>query len=287
MGKIIIVFFVFMKLNLTLVIFFLNFSPIYCHGKLLHTIQMAGIYTDSKTFVDMKIKTTEKDVLNKFEVLLNETENSPSKTEIQDFLKKNFDREGSEFEAWEPPDWKQSPKFLTKIKDPRFKDWATHLNLLWKFLGRKIKDDVRENPSLYSIIYVPNPVIVPGGRFREFYYWDSYWIMKGLVYSEMMDTVKGMIENLLHIVDVYGHIPNGGRIYYLMRSHPPLLSPMVQLYYEHTKDLEFIRKNVHLMEKEFQFWMNNRTVKIEKDGKHYTLARYKEGSTGPRPESYR
>lgn len=262
-------------------------SNIYCHGQLLHTVQMAGIYTDSKTFVDMKIKTSANETLEKFAQMMNDTSNSPSRTDIQNFMKKNFDREGSEFEAWDPPDWKQSPEFLSKIKDPKFKDWAVNLNLLWKFLGRKIKDEVRDHPELYSIIYVPNPVIVPGGRFREFYYWDSYWILKGLLLCEMIDTVRGMVENFLHIVDTYGHIPNGGRIYYLMRSHPPLLLPMVQLYFDHTKDLEFIKQHITVMEKEFQFWMTNRTVKIEKDGKHYTLGRYKESSYGPRPESYR
>lgn len=235
----------------------------------------------------MKIKTSANDTLQKFEKMMNETGSAPSRSEIQNFVKENFDREGSEFEAWDPPDWKQSPEFLSKIKDPKFKDWAVNLNLLWKFLGRKIKDEVRDHPELYSIIYVPNPVIVPGGRFREFYYWDSYWILKGLLLCEMIDTVRGMVENYLHIVGKYGHIPNGGRIYYLMRSHPPLLLPMVQLYYEHTKDLNFIKQHIQVMEKEFQFWMNNRTVKIEKDGKHYTLARYKESSYGPRPESYR
>lgn len=56
-----------------------------------------------------------------------------------------------------------------------------------------------------------------GGRFREFYYWDSYWIIKGLLLSEMRSTAMGMISNFLEIVDRFGFIPNGGRIYYLMR----------------------------------------------------------------------
>lgn len=248
---------------------------------------MAGLYTDSKTFVDMKIKTSPEEVLHRFELMMNVTDNTPTKAEIQNFVKENFDREGSEFQAWDPPDWKQSPSFLSKVKDRKFRDWASHLNLLWKFLGRKIKDEVHEHPELYSIIYVPNAVIVPGGRFREFYYWDSYWIMKGLLLSEMTDTVRGMIENFLHIVRTYGHIPNGGRIYYLMRSQPPLLSTMVQMYFEHTKDIEFVQKHIGALEKEFEFWMRNRTVAVEKDGKHYTLARYNDRSYGPRPESYR
>lgn len=56
-----------------------------------------------------------------------------------------------------------------------------------------MKEDVKLNPQQYSIIHVPNPVIVPGGRFREFYYWDSYWIVKGLLLSEMYGTVKGKL----------------------------------------------------------------------------------------------
>jgi len=39
------------------------------------------------------------------------------------------------------------------------------------------------------MIYVPHPFIIPGGRFREFYYWDSYWIVQGLLISHMNQTV--------------------------------------------------------------------------------------------------
>lgn len=61
----------------------------------------------------------------------------------------------------------------------------------------------------------------------EFYYWDSYWITEGMLLCDMKDTVKGMIENLLSMAERYGFVPNGGRIYYLSRSQPPLLIPMV------------------------------------------------------------
>lgn len=69
-----------------------------------------------------------------------------------------------------------------------------------------------------------------------------------------------MIENFLHMVDTYGHVPNGGRVYYTMRSQPPLLIPMVDLYYQATKDTDFLRKYYSLLEDEFNFWINNRTV---------------------------
>lgn len=69
-----------------------------------------------------------------------------------------------------------------------------------------------------------NPFIIAGGRFLEFYYWDSYWIIRGLLICEMYQSAKGMIENFLSVIDRFGFIPNGGRIYYLARSQLPLLS---------------------------------------------------------------
>ncbi|XP_057324477.1 trehalase-like isoform X2 [Microplitis mediator] len=271
----------------------INFNPItrnniYCHGDLLHQVQMSRIFPDSKTFVDMKMKKSPSETLKKFETMMNDvTEHPPSPEEIRRFVEDNFDEAGSEFEDWNPIDWRKEPKFLKGIKDPNLRKFASDLNDIWKSLGRKMKDDVRINQDLYSILYVPHPVIVPGGRFREFYYWDSYWIIKGLLLSEMHVTVRGMLTNFVSIVKEYGFIPNGGRIYYTMRSQPPMLTPMVKVYLDETNDVDWLKENLWLLEKEFDFWMTNRTVEVEKNGHNYTLARYYESSSGPRPESYR
>ncbi|XP_018905452.1 trehalase isoform X1 [Bemisia tabaci] len=262
-------------------------SEVYCHGTLLHTVQMAGLYHDSKTFVDMKMKFSPNETVGMFAELMKRTESRPSRLQLELFVNETFEPPGSEFEAWDPSDWVQTPGFLGRVKDKELSEWAAQLNDLWKFLGRKMRDDIKHHPDLYSIIYVPNPVIVPGGRFREFYYWDSYWIIRGLLLSEMYHTVRGMLENFLTIVEEYGLIPNGGRVYYAKRSHPPLLIPMVKSYLDTTKNITFLRANIDTMEKEFLFWMTNHTVKVEKNGKFYTLARYKDSSSGPRPESYR
>ena len=93
----------------------------------------------------------------------------------------------------------------------------------------QVREDVKYHPELHSILFVPNPFIVPGGRFREFYYWDTYWIVKGLLFSEMYETAQGVIRNLAYMVDNHGFVPNGGRVYYLLRSQPPLLTSMVEL----------------------------------------------------------
>ncbi|XP_018343589.1 PREDICTED: trehalase isoform X2 [Trachymyrmex septentrionalis] len=262
-------------------------SEIYCHGDLLHTVQMAGIYKDSKYFVDMKMKRPANETLASFWAFMKGTHNAPNKHQVEKFVNDTFEQPGYEFEDWDPADWTATPKFLQNIEDDELRKFGSDLNHIWKLLGRKMRDDVRINEQLYSIIYVPNPVIVPGGRFREFYYWDSYWIVKGLLLSEMHDTVKGMLNNFVKIVDKIGFIPNGGRIYYEMRSHPPLLIPMVDEYLKTTHDDAWLKENLWLLEKEFNFWMTNRTVDIEKDGINYTLARYYEESSGPRPESYK
>lgn len=146
---------------------------------------MAQIFSDSKTFVDMKLKAKPAETLEKFRELQNATDFAPTKEQIKEFVEANFEEPGQEFEAWTPDDWHDNPKFVAQIKDENLKEFALGLNHLWLDLGRKMKDSVKEHEDLYSIIYVPNPVIVPGGRFREFYYWDSYWIIKGLLLSEM------------------------------------------------------------------------------------------------------
>ncbi|KAH1030103.1 hypothetical protein HUJ05_003228 [Dendroctonus ponderosae] len=263
------------------------FSEIYCHGRLLDTIQMAKIYPDSKKFVDMKMKYSPNDTLAKFDLFMSDfKEKKPTREDVQHFVELNFEAEGQEFEDWRPEDWVEHPKFLDNIQDRDFQRWAKKLNHIWTTLGRKMKDEVKSHQEHYSIIWIPNPVIVPGGRFREFYYWDSYWILQGLMLSEMHHTARGILENFLYIVEKYGYIPNGGRIYYLARSQPPLLIPMVNMYYEFTRDATFIQQNLPTLEKEFDYWMTNHSKVVHLDGKNYTLAVYGDRSQGPRPESY-
>lgn len=211
-------------------------SEIYCQGQLLHTVQMKEIYTDSKTFVDMKMKGKPKETLEAFNAFMAEKNNDPSREELKAWVESNFEKPGAEFEDWIPDDWVANPAFLKHIKDADLREFASKLNQIWHELGRKMIADVAINSDQYSIIPVDHPVIVPGGRFREFYYWDSYWIVKGLLLSEMKKTTRGMLENFLSIVQRYGFIPNGGRIYYSMRSQPPLLCAMVKAYVDATND---------------------------------------------------
>lgn len=125
---------------------------------------------------------------------------------------------------------------------------------------------------------------IQGGRFLEFYYWDSYWIILGLLHSEMQNTAKGMLLNFFSVIDRYGFIPNGGRIYYLTRSHPPMLTTMVKAYIEQTGDEEFISEAIHRLDVEFEYFDSN----YMHDVNGHRLAAYGlDVLNGPRPESYR
>ncbi|XP_028429123.1 trehalase [Perca flavescens] len=262
-------------------------SEIYCTGPILHQVQKAKLFDDDKYFVDMKLRETPDVVLSAFRNLSNASPNStvpPSK--LQEFLSTYFEKPGTEFEPWTPPDWHDKPKFLGRIADGELRNWAGKIHHLWKSLGRKMVSGVKDHPELYSQIYSPHPVVVPGGRFRELYYWDSYWVINGLLLSEMTDTAHGMIQNFLYLVNRYGFIPNGGRIYYERRSQPPFLTLMVESYYQATKDKEFLRAALPALEQEYQFWMQNRSVAVEVNGAEHVLNRYHVQVGLPRPESY-
>ncbi|CAK7318156.1 TREH [Vulpes lagopus] len=145
----------------------------------------------------------------------------------------------------------------------------------------QVKPEVLSHPEQFSLIYAAHPFIVPGGRFTEFYYWDSYWVMEGLLLSEMPRTVKGMLQNFLELVRIYGHVPNGARVYYLQRSQPPLLTLMMDRYVSHTNDTAFLRDNIGTLALELDFWTQNRTVSVSSGGKSYVLNHYAVPYGGP------
>ncbi|KAM6932787.1 LOW QUALITY PROTEIN: trehalase [Lycodopsis pacificus] len=291
-------------------------GEMYCAGPILHQVQEAKLFDDDKYFVDMKLKEAPGKSSQKIMSLgfhdisslrgcsccspcrlqmfclsfRNLSNDSPNITvppaKLQQFLRAYFEEPGTEFESWTPPDWHNKPKFLGGIADQELRNWLeTHF--LWKSLGRKICADVQDHPELYSQIYTPHPVVVPGGgggaRFRELYYWDSYWVINGLLLSEMTDTAHGMVQNVLYLVDRYGFVPNGWWIYCERRS-PPSLTLMVESYYQATKDKEFLRCTLPALEQEDRFWMHNRSV-LKVNGAEHLLNRYVQVGL-PGPESY-
>ncbi|XP_060523038.1 trehalase-like isoform X2 [Cylas formicarius] len=260
-------------------------SPVYCQGDLLDTVQLAGVFNDSKTFVDMSQVNSVDVTLANFRAFMADTGGKPTREQVGRFVEENFVSE-NETVSWSPPDYKSNPEFLAKIAEPEVREFAKNLVSIWPQLGRKVAPEVALDPDRHSIIPVPEGFVVPGGRFRELYYWDTYWIIQALLISEMYDTVRGMLDNFVYLVDTYGFIPNGGRVYYLNRSQPPVFALMAAQYVKATNDTRWLAANVATLEAELAFWLANRTVAVVKDGVTYELARYSSPSNTPRPESY-
>ncbi|GCE99655.1 alpha,alpha-trehalase nth1 [Zygosaccharomyces mellis] len=82
------------------------------------------------------------------------------------------------------------------------------------------------NPSSGELTLVGYPYAVPGGRFNEFYGWDSYMIALGLLEGGKTHVARGMVEHFIFEIEHYGKTLNANRTYYLCRSQPPFLTDM-------------------------------------------------------------
>lgn len=143
-----------------------------------------------------------------------------------------------------------NPSRTTTFKSDLSQSIEKHIEKLWSVLTRE-KDQVVTGSSL---IPLPHPYIVPGGRFNEIYYWDSYFTQLGLVQSGRTDAVADMVANFAFLIDTFGFIPNGNRSYFLGRSQPPFFSLMVQLLASQRGDT-VLKQYRPQLEKEYAFWM--------------------------------
>ena len=276
--------------------------PVFCSGPILHAVQTSGIFNDSKTWVDMPMKYNVTVVENAFARI-----NSSDKSQLAAFVDEHFAEVGSDLLFWTPSDFTPNASFLASIENTTLRAWAYDINYLWVYLGRKANETIALHPDQHTLLPRAFPFIVPGGRFDETYYWDSYWIVKGLLTSYMFETASYLILNLLDDVASFGFVPNGARRYFLDRSQPPLLTRMV---YELTSSCNMLsssEKETHttctdanmtsfmdhafpLLEKEYAFWMDTRNghlVNISStNSDSFLLNRYYSNTTLPRPESY-
>ncbi|CAJ0608838.1 unnamed protein product [Cylicocyclus nassatus] len=185
------------------------------------------------------------------------------------------------------PDYKARPRFLDQIRRKEHLKLAESVHFLWNKLARKFTDDVLLNASFYPVVPVTNNFVVPGGKFQIFFYWDSYWILKGLYLSELLSTAKGMIQNFADVIYRNGFIPNSGSVQLSRRSQPPLFAQMVKDYFAVTKDVESLRLWTPSMDKEMRWWIANRSVSVELPNKSMgSVFLYRTETNCPRPENY-
>ncbi|KAJ9063506.1 Trehalase [Entomophthora muscae] len=259
-------------------------SPLYCDGKFLKAIQMNQVLNDGKEIVDRATKKPLADVVKDFKALKDK-----SKRSLQIFVTANFHEAGYEVEEVKLENFDRNPAFLENIRDPIFRGFANQIHNLWSTLVRRANTKKLCKGCSTSLLTTNHNFIVPGGRFREFYYWDSYFALEGVNKGGLFQISKDMILNLLDFVKNYGFVPNGARIYFLNRSQPPLLTQMIKRYVKASKDNAFIKEHIRVLDKEYDYWINRHNVKVDcPDSKHDCfLTRYVVNNTHPRPESYR
>ena len=230
-------------------------SPDALYGPLFENVQMQEIFADQKTFVDCIPIRRPSEIMADYHRLVKEPN-----FDLRAFVAANF----------------------TRPQDPD--DIATHIKRLWRVLRRDPAKPVEGS----SLLALPYPYIVPGGRFDEIYYWDSYFTMLGLQESDESEMIENMIRNFSSLITRYGFIPNGNRSYYLSRSQPPFFSLMVELLAE-VKGNAVYEEYLPALEKEYNYWMDvtgpTKHVVTMPDGS--VLNRYYDQLDTPRPESYR
>ncbi|KAJ1883267.1 hypothetical protein H4R99_000590 [Coemansia sp. RSA 1722] len=260
-------------------------SPIYCYGDILHAVQMARLFADDKTFVDKPTKAPVDQVLANFNSIggINAT-----RDDLLAFVQNNFGAEGQELRQVDDlPELNPDPEFIDRVHDPLLRAFGRTVNGYWKTLIREQDLNHLCQGCVSSMLPLKYHFVVPGGRFREIYYWDTYFTLEGLLRSGLVSVAKSNIRDLLDFVDMYGFVPNGARVYYLDRSQPPMLTLMVKLYYEHTQDEDFLKEAIPRLIREHKYWIDNHSVAVDTaDGVKHMLNRYIVNTDQPRPESY-
>ncbi|MUP46161.1 alpha,alpha-trehalase TreF [Gramella sp. BOM4] len=237
------------------------------YGDLFYDVQTGRIFEDSKTFVDAR-PVYEVSYIREAYQSLGDT----SQAALASFVNEHF----------------ELPEATSKYKSDS-SSINMHITKLWDVLKRPADERVTG-----TLIPLPNPYIVPGGRFREVYYWDSYFTMLGLLEDGEVETIRHMVDNFAFLINEYGFIPNGNRTYYLGRSQPPFFALMVELLASAEGD-QVLVDYLPELEKEYEFWMsgkaglgtqtaNKRVVKVNEN---VYLNRYWDEFATPRPESYR
>jgi alpha,alpha-trehalase len=246
-----------------------NPPPSRLYGDLFSTVETSGLFEDSKVFADAIPRGHPSEIL----VAWDSQRRTPGFS-LRQFVREHFTLE---------------PAVVSSLPATRA-DLCQHIAALWPVLMRTLRAPAPGS----SLLPLPFPAVVPGGRFREAYYWDSYFSLLGMRPGADNERIEGIVKNFAYLIDTYGHVPNGTRSYYLSRSQPPFFYEMVALSSRDDPAAAFARYLPQLR-REHAFWMEGETqarpdaphrrVVVLADGAR--LNRYWDDRAAPRDESYR
>ncbi|WP_411897775.1 trehalase family glycosidase [Elizabethkingia occulta] len=233
---------------------------------LFDDVQRARIFKDQKTMTDVIPLFPVSEINKKYEV-----EKQEEGFDLRSFVLSNFDFIGEK-----------------AVKKEDILPIEEHIEKLWD----ELTHTAFENEG--TLLKLPKSYIVPGGRFNEFFYWDSYFVMLGLQVSGRVEMMKNIVENCSYLIHEFGFVPNASRTHFLSRSQPPYFSLMLDLLVESTNDEKIYSKYHSTLEKEYLFWMDGEeglendsaTKRVIKTREGDILNRYYDSENTPRPESY-
>ncbi|MBM3209790.1 alpha,alpha-trehalase TreF [Candidatus Saccharibacteria bacterium] len=241
-------------------------------GDLFSQVQARRVYDDGKTFVDLVPKKRVRQIVKEYNLV----KQDPN-FDLGDFVSRHF---------YEFAPHKENEGFImSPAQNPR-----EHVRQLWMQLERRNRKDRG------SLVAVPHEYVVPGGRFSEQFYWDSYFIMLGLAADGYWHMIDGMVRNYAYMIRKFGFIPTANRTYFLSRSQPPFFSHMVKLLGTHRGSKRTMVEYLPAMLSEYRFWMRgSRTLtdsvsmpardRVVRMPNGAILNRYYDNKTTPRPES--
>lgn len=245
-------------------------SPGELLGELFQDVQLKRIHADGMTFIDQVPADRLRKILKAYE-----QQRETPHFSLHDFVAEYF----KDYLSLQQISYRSNPQNTIK----------QHTTELWDVLTRT----AYKNSG--SLIALPYPYIVPGGRFGAQFYWDTYFAMLGLAASDRYDLIEGMIKNYAFMIRKIGYIPTANRTYFLSRSHPPFFSHMIHLL-AHKKGKSIYVRYLPYLLAEYRFWMKgskdlsadqpaNRRVVLLPD--ESILNRYYDSKRTPRPESYK
>lgn len=145
------------------------------------------------------------------------------------------------------------------LKPENVADAREYIDKYWHNLTRSSpKDDE-------SLIGLPHPYLIPAFSektnydFNEMYYWDSYFMVQGMLDEDHRELVLGILENLVYLYKRFKIIPNANRIYLMGRSQPPFLTSFIfDVYTAYNLDENWLKDHIDVAIGEYEnVWMAN------------------------------
>lgn len=173
------------------------------------------------------------------------------------------------------------------IKPDRIPSWK-------KIIVRRVEHKMHSNT-----LDVPGAFIVPNDqKFQHIFYWDSFFMFKGLIKTKREWILKHMVNNFIYLFEKYGVIPNFNSPASTGRSQPPFLTSMIldtyngpyfryvnshwikKLFNSLREEKEWLRKSTRVAKEEYERVWSDSSSLYNHFVQRYQLNRYGDRDIG-------